>query len=421
MSVSTATPVVARGDVPTATGAGTRRAVLPVLSALVGLTMVSGAGGRVVLLDVVCLAALPLLVATMVSHRRLGVLILVTATWAAGQVVADVANGSAPRASQGLLTAVTVMAITTALVRLSGSDPVRVRLLVAAVMIGLGLGPILSGDVGMAATSIWKYALGAPLSIAVLALCDIRWQAGARRPVYVALSTLAVVNVLLDFRSLAVMTVFTLALYAGANRRGRKLAGVPVLLTGLACFALLVVGFQAAARAGLLGERSAEQFGRDSATVFAVMGDARPELLQAVYLTAQRPLTGYGSQPQVDNRTFSDSLDFIAAHGATPDVNLRRDWAGNVNPGVAQHSMMADAVVMTGVLAVPFWGLVVALTIRRAVSAVRLRASPLTTFWSLLMAWDILFSPLTPLYHVQLAAFLALVLMPVPAPRRAPR
>jgi hypothetical protein len=93
------------------------------------------------------------------------------------------------------------------------------------------------------------------------------------------------------------------------------------------------------------------------------------------------------------------------------DVNLRREWSHGASPGVAQHSMVFGTTVMAGVLAVPFWLFLWVVAIRASVTAVRLRSSPLVVFWTLMLLWDTLFSPLTGLYHVQLAAYLALVLV----------
>jgi hypothetical protein len=192
-----------------------------------------------------------------------------------------------------------------------------------------------------------------------------------------------------------------------------------LLLTGALCL-LSGLAFLSAARAGWIGQRSAQQFNRNPAGVYAIVVNARPELLQSLYLASRRPFTGYGSVPRLDSGTFNASLDFASAQGVVVDVNLRREWLTKVDPGVAAHSMVLDSVVQAGVLALPFWVFVWVAGIRRAVAAIRLRASPLSVLWTLILLWDTLFSPLTGLYHVLLAPYVALVLLPLPLPAGQP-
>jgi O-antigen ligase len=152
------------------------------------------------------------------------------------------------------------------------------------------------------------------------------------------------------------------------------------------------------------------------------MANGRPEGLQALYLISQRPL-GYGSQPRLDSSTFGNSLTFIEQYGVVVDVNLPKDWLVKSDAGLAAHSMALDTVVQAGILALPFWMFVYWVAIRRGVAALRMRASPLTVLWTLLVAWNVLFEPLAWPNHLQLAAYLALVLLPLPAtrPKREPK
>ena len=399
---------------PATAGTGTRaaaRTAAPLLLAVAAAAALPVLPGKLVLLDVVCVAALPLLAATLVKDRRLGVLVLVSAAWAVGQICSDLANGLPPRPSQGVVTAVGVVLITAMLLRLAAGDQVRLTLLVAAVIAGWSVGAALQSDVpAWPVPEIWKYALGAPVSVAVLALCDLLWRAGSRRPVFVALAALTAVDLVLDFRSLALLSLLTLMLFATAPRRPAWRGGLATVLRLAVLAGVLLGGFLAAAQAGLLGERTTAQVRQNGADLTTIAVNLRPESLQSVHLIAQRPVTGYGSQPRLDSTAFADSLRFVAAHGVRVDVNLRRDWQRSAGPGIAQHSMVFGTAVMAGVLALPFWLYLWRTGIRAALTAVRLRASPLVVFWTLLILWDSVFSPLTGLLHVGLAAYLALVL-----------
>jgi hypothetical protein len=399
-----------------------RAAGQPVILAfvvLVVLTAVPAVPGKLLLLDVACFAAFPLLLVTMVEDRRLGALVLLTTVWVIGQVLADMTNNGRPRLSLQLATAITVVTVTAALVRLSKGDPIRLRLFVAALACGLAAHEVMFAGPISSLGHMWKYGLALPVSVAVLSLCDIRWHAGARYPTLLALAALAAVDLFSDARSLAAFTLVTLGIYVTSPSRSPRLRVLAVVSTGVALGALVVMAFVAAARAGWLGERSSAQFEQASGGLYSVMLNARPELLQAWYLITQRPLTGYGSVPHLDTNTFINSFDYVVTHGVVAHNDIRGDWLNKSDPGVASHSMMLDAIVRAGLLALPFWLFVMVHTVRRMVPVVWLRASPLLAFLALVMLWDALFSPLSGLYHMQFAAYLALVLLPVPPLRGA--
>jgi hypothetical protein len=366
---------------------------------------------KLTLLDVACLAALPLLSTTLLRDRRLGVLVLVGVAWMVGQVMSDLWNGSAPRLSQGLVAVVTVMVVTAALIRLSHDDPVRMRLLVAAVVAGVAVGGLLfSGVSAWSAAEIWKYAVGGPASVAVLAVCDVRWRAGSRRPTFLALAVLCAVDVLLDFRSLALFSLLTAVIFSTEAYRGAPSSRFVAALRSIGLSTLVVAGFLMAAQIGWLGERTTSQVRQDSTNVYELAVNLRPEMLQSIYLISLRPVVGYGSQPRLDSVTFAGSLRFVTQHGVKMNINLKRSWERSVSPGVVQHSMLFGTAVMAGILAVPFWLFLWRAGVRAATDATRLRSSPLLVFWTLMVLWDSLFSPLTGLYHLLLAGYLALVL-----------
>lgn len=371
--------------------------------------------GKLLLLDVVCLAALPLLAVTIVYSRRLGLLALVTGAWVVGQVVADVTNGYAPRVSVPVLTAVTVFAIACTLVRLAAPHPARVRLLVAAVAAGLAVQQVLFTAGGTSLDQLWKYGGGLPVSVAALALCDLRWQAGSRAPMLLTLPALAAADLFAGARSLAAFTLLTLALYLIPPLRSRVRLR-RVFLVGGVLAGVLLAAFFTAGRAGWLGARTADQVKRSTGDAYTLLVNARPEMLQAYYLTSSRPLTGYGSVPRIDSATYLASLHYLATRGVTVDESLRAGWLTAVDPGVASHSMLLDTTTRAGLLALPFWLVVLGAAVYRGVRAVALRASPLSAFWALVVLWDVLFSPLDGLYHVLLGAFLALALLPLPVP-----
>jgi hypothetical protein len=185
-----------------------------------------------------------------------------------------------------------------------------------------------------------------------------------------------------------------------------------VVLGGIPCL-LLIGGFFAAARAGWLGERSMLQFRSESVDVWTIMANGRPEGLQSLYLISQQPY-GWGSKPDVDGVTFARSLTFVSDHRVEIFENLPKDWLAKANPGLAAHSSAMDTVVQAGLLAAPFWAYILFVGLRRAMTAIRTRAGPLTVFWTVAIVWNVLFEPMVWPKHVLLAGYLALVLLPLP-------
>lgn len=418
-------PGTAEASVPVT---ASRRPIALLLAAVLIAAAVPIVPGKLLLLDLVCLMALPLLATTLLSDRRFGVLVLVIGGWALGLLLADIASGTGPRVSQHLVATVGILSLTAALVRLAGNDPVRLRLFIAALAIGLAIAGLTVGEAGPTSAAypngppstpaiMWKYQLAEPISIAVLALCDLRWRAGSRAPTFAALLLLTAADIYCDLRSLAVATLCALALATIASTRRMKLRPVTVLVVGGIPCLLLVAGFFTAARAGWLGERSVAQF-RGNVDAWTIMANGRPEGLQALYLISTRPY-GWGSQPDLDSVTFARSLTFIHEHHVTVDVNLRKDWLVKTNPGLAAHSQALDTAVQAGLLALPFWAFVLIVGLRRAMTAIRSRAGPLTVFWTVAIGWDILFEPLVWPGHLLLAGYLAVVLLPLPTAQPA--
>jgi hypothetical protein len=416
------TPATTAADGPAAPVAARRPALLLIAVALAAAVPVLP--GRLLVLDVFCISALPLLAPRVLADRRFTALILVLGGWVLGLVFADIVNGTGPRISQHLMAAVATLALTAALVRLSHDDPVRLRLFIAALAIGLALAGLTVGQTGPTSAAfpngppatvahLWKYELSEPISVAALALCDISWRTGRRLPTFATLVVLAVLNVICDFRSFAVALLCTLLLAVIAStRRIRLRLSTVVVLGGIPCL-LMVAGFFTAARSGWLGERSMLQFRSESANAWTVMVNGRPEGLQSLYLISQRPY-GWGSKPELDSVTFARSLTFISDHQVKIFVNLPKDWLAKATPGLAAHSSALDTVVQAGLLAVPFWAYVVFVGLRRAMAAIRSRAGPLTVFWTVAVVWNVLFEPLVWPKHVLLAGYLALVLLPLP-------
>jgi hypothetical protein len=381
------------------------------------LTAVPAVPGKLQLLDVAAVLAVPFLLGSVVRDRRLRLVALCCLLWAAGQVTADLVTGLGPRPSMQLATAVTVLALAPVLVRLSRGDPERLRWLVAGLGAGLVAEGLLVQGLPVAAPDSWKYGLDIPAAIAALALADLAWRRGRRWPALLVLVAIAAGSVVSDHRLLSGLAVLTALLSLLPRRAGAAPRVTTTLLVAVG--ALVAVGWLAGqvAAAGWLGGRSADQVERYAGDPLAILVNVRPEPLQELYLFSARPLTGWGSLPRLDTTTYDASLAFVRDRGATRG-DLRERWLELEVPGVAAHAALPDSLVRAGVAALPFWVLLVALALRAAGWALRTRGSPFLLYWSLLVLWSAFFEPMTGLLHLLLGGFLALVVVGVPATRR---
>lgn len=381
------------------------------------LTAVPVVDDKLQLIDMVCVAALPLVAGTIARNRLLVLLTWVAGLWTVGQLYSDWANGLPLTISQPVVAAVTVLAIVPAFVHVSGGDFARMRLLLAGTGLGLAIGiGIGSGNAALTDPATWKFGLNVPISILLLALTDLWWRRGRRLPSLLALGGIALLAYVTDQRSLAGVAVITgLLVVRGPSRHQLKgsavLAGVVVALLAGALFV------QAAA-SGLLGERTTGQVVQFGSSPTALLVNIRPEPFQEAFLFSQRPWTGWGSAPRMDGETYAESKQLLLDLGV-----VRRDiddvWKHSEVPGVAAHSAIMDSLTRAGVWAVPFWILVLCLAGRAGAVAVGSRSSPLLVLWTILMFWDALFSPMTGLFHVSLAAYLALAVTMLRPPRPA--
>ncbi|SDF22929.1 hypothetical protein SAMN05660485_02946 [Blastococcus fimeti] len=370
------------------------------------LTAVPVVDGKLQLVDMVCVAALPLVAGTIARNRLLVLLTWVAGLWAVGQLYSDRANGLALTISQPVVAAVTVLAIVPAFVHVSGGDFARMRLLLAGTGLGLAIGVAMGqGNAALTDPATWKFGLNVPISIVLLALTDLWWRRGRRLPSLLALGGICVLAYVTDQRSLAGVAVVTALLVARGPSRHR-VRGSSVLV-GLVVAVLAGGLFVQAAASGLLGERTTAQVAQFGSSPGALLVNIRPEPFQQAYLVAQRPWTGWGSTPRMDGETYAQSKQLLLDLGV-----VRRDiddvWRYSEVPGVAAHSALMDSLGRAGVWAVPFWVLVLCLAARAGAVAVGARSSPLVVLWTILLFWDALFSPMTGLFHVSLAAYLAL-------------
>lgn len=415
-SVVTTSPLPAVGD-----EVWLARSSPPALVVLAGvLTLVPVITGKLQLLDVVCLLVLPFILVWVVRDRLLVALLSALGVWAVGQVVSDLANHLGPRFSLQVAAAVTIAGLVPVLVWAARGEMRRMCFIQSGIAAGTVVGWVVVAHVPVTTTAGWKYALDVPVALAVLALADVHWRTGRRVPSLLALAMVAVLGLATDSRHLAAVAVLTALLMVvprrPAQRRPRAFAtGAGVVLV----LGVLSGAFLRSASSGWIGERTGEQVVRYGSSPFSFLVNVRPEMFQELYLFTQRPLLGWGSQPRMDGMTFARSLSFLQSIGVRRD-DIAQNWTDLPVPGVAAHSTAVDSVMRAGLAGVPFWAFATVLALVAGIVAISRRSSPLVAFWTMLVVWNMFFEPMTARYHLELGAYLALVLVSLRRERPPP-
>lgn len=354
-------------------------------------------GGRLFLSEIVLVLALPFLLD---QARRRGVsrvplkVVGLGLIWLIGQVVTDLVRMT-PEAdwTRGWSKIVFLLVNLASLALLIDGRWRRIWLFGA----GLAVGEAVQFYVHPSAYAIgdpWKFGLGPAVSLGGALLAS--WPSVYRRPLASAgiLLALAVVNLQMDFRSMAGVCF---------------LAGVGVLLAGrsdgvhvrrssrrraalITCISVLgglgfVQLYQHAAQGGALGVRAQTKYDAQQSSL-GILLSGRPEITVAARAIRDSPIIGHGSwakDPKYVQMLFSE-LRNAGYRGTT--VPLSQDL-------IPTHSHLFGAWVEAGIAGAIFWlwalGLVVSVLPR--LHGLADERVPLLAFLGVSFLWDVLFSP----------------------------
>jgi O-antigen ligase len=247
--------------------------------------------------------------------------------------------------------------------------------------------------------------------MAVLAVLD-RMKGSGGGFAAAALLPLAGLHLLLGARGLALFTLVVLVgsiVLPARAAKGHRLSGPrlvvaagAVLLAGL----LLQAAYLRIATAGIIGESERAKASFQSGQYGLIVGGRK----DAVFLVAaivHAPLLGVGPDATASTQVKADAAEWLVDHGYRMDAY---DNQRLVAPDqLYLHSVILEAWVTGGVLAVPFWVLTGALIMRATARALARRA--LAESYLLVVAvWHLGFSPLGDVTRAHLAVAAALSL-----------
>jgi len=376
--------------------------------------------GKLQLGTVLCVVLFPFFVRTAARALTVRILIITLIMWAVGQVIADRVNGQGVTLTMPFILAGTILATTTTLTYLSCGNAHIVRFFTFGLASSFILWDVVLGRASISSVADWKYGLNAPVAIALLAFTDLAWRQGKRIPSFLALAAICGIGFWSDSRGLTGIAAMTAIFFLLSRSRPR--GHHPRLFFAAASMGLMLgalsILFVDSANAGFLGERSVAQVRQFGSNPFSIMVNARPELYQELSLFLQRPLTGFGSHPHLSTAAYMESLRFVQSVGVIDTASLSHYWMHLSIPGVSAHSMAADSWARAGVLAVPFWILVVLLALWAGATAVMFRSSPLVVMWTMIVLWDTFFSPLEISGACFLGAYLTLAAVTITTRQR---
>jgi hypothetical protein len=316
------------------------------------------------------------------------------AGWLVSQVVTDLVVGSAFEDLARGWAAIGFTLTDFAAILVIVSTPRRARFFALGLAAGGVLGYLIVPDV-YAATDPWKFALAVPAGLVLAAA--LSGSIGFRQPWLVvgAFAVFGALNLVFGFRSLGGVSLLTggyLGL-SGIFGRQRLVSNRSMLRTAaaLAVLALMATGvlqiYDVAASQGLLGADAQAKYDAQSGSLGVIVG-GRVEVLVSTQAVIDSPILGHGSWAK-DYRY----VDLLAERLSSLGYEL---GAGSSDVGlIPAHSYLMGSWVWAGFLGGLFWIAVVVLAARllMILYSVRVPPAPLLVFSTVLLVWNIAFSP----------------------------
>jgi hypothetical protein len=329
-------------------------------------------------------------------ERPVVLVILLLALWLCGQVAADIYRAAAfADYARGWARIVFTALNLLGLYLLTNGDAKRIRVAFLGVAIGQAVGCLVMPTV-YAQSDPWKFGLAFPLTTlaALLACSQPIWR--RRYGPFVVLLVMAGVNARLDARSLAGVC-FLASLYTvvatrephpAANAHRPRSLVVPVL--GVVAVLAGAYLYGSMAKSGLLGTAAQVKYEFQATGRYSLLLGGRSEIVFSSLAIRQSPIMGHGSYAKFPLLLQAAGAAQLADWGY--EYLLPSEDQPDLLP---THSGLFGAWVEAGILAVPFWILLLALLWRGCIRTI-LRGdalTPLRVFIAIALSWDVLFSP----------------------------
>lgn len=350
--------------------------------------------GRLIGTEIVMLAMLPWLWS---ARDRLAMprwFVVLWAGWLLGQILTDIVVETAFEDYARGWAAIVFTFTNFAAILVLASTPRRARLFALGLATAGVFGYLFVPNV-YAAFDPWKWAFALPVGLALAA--GLSGTVGAKLPwlTVAAFAAFGALNLFLGFRSLGGVGLLTAGYLAIGSIMGRRqtTASRSVLRAGvgMAILAVAMVGmlqlYDAAVSEGLLGTDAQAKYLEQSGALGVLVG-GRSEVLVSSQAVIDSPILGHGSWAKdftyVD--LLADRLSSLGYEigGGISDVGL-----------IPAHSYLMGSWVWAGILGGLFWLAIlgIAVWLLTNLYASRVELAPLLVFSTMLLLWNIAFSP----------------------------
>jgi hypothetical protein len=323
--------------------------------------------------------------------------VVLWAGWLLSQVATDLVRGSAFHDFARGWAAIAFTLVDFAAILVLVSTPRRARLFA----LGLAAGGILGylfAPIAYAAGDPWKFAFALPVGFALAA--GLSGSAGARRPwlPIAAFTLFGVLNLGFGFRSLGGVSLLTAgySVLGGVAQRQRWSPDHSMLraVAALAILAVVAISvlqiYDVAASKGLLGSAAQAKYAAQSGDtgVFGVFLGGRSEILVSTQAILDSPILGHGSWAKDIHY-----VDLLAQRLSSLGYDPAAAYAeGDLIPA---HSYFTGSWIWAGFLGGLFWLGVFWIAVRLLANlySFRMELAPLLAFSTVLLLWNLAFSP----------------------------
>lgn len=384
------TGLFASGDIP-ARVYSRRPSYLPFwLACSVGATGGIALAG-VTVGELLALAFLPAAVISLYRSRAFRTMALLSLIWCIGALIIDTRTGNLSystlqEAAEPILAFAVLAAVLAALRAYRKGLPV----VAVAVAVGLLVGApaeLLQGDP-------WKFGFGLPATLLVFAA--MAWRAVKHRTMALMGTVIAMVHLVMGFRSLALIVAVTITLITLAGRRqpharpSKRISSISIGLTMALAAVLVLTAYSLLAASGTLGEAAELKYEAQShGSPTALLLSSRSEIVPSVKAVLDSPILGHGTQP-VDAARYQDTLLSLRAEGYNIDLRYL-----DTNQ-IPTHSYLFDAWSTSGLAGALYWimaAYIVVKGLRQSLSEHDGTLNPLTALIFVMFCWNLMFSP----------------------------
>ena len=363
--------------------------VLPAVS-FIEVTIV----GRLIVTELLLLAMLPWLWSARDRLRLPRWLVVLWAAWLVGQIVTDLIVGSLFEDYARAWAAIVLTMTNLTAILVLASTPRGARFFAWGLAVGGVLGYLIVPNV-YAASDPWKWAFALPAGLVLAAGLSGSFGYRSRWLTIGVFVAFGILNLIFGFRSLGGVSLLTAGYLTLSAVAGQRQVARPRSLyragAGLALLVVAVAGtlqlYERAALAGWLGA-DAELVVETQTGELGVLLGGRSEVLVSTQAILDSPIIGHGSWAK--DFTY---VDLLAERRSSLGYEI---GAGFSDIGlIPAHSFLLGSWVWAGVFGGLFWFaiLVIAIWLLANLYSVRVEVAPLIVFSTMLLLWNIAFSP----------------------------